>query len=771
MTPIKKVAVIGAGVMGAGIAAHVANAGVPVVLLDIVPDGAKDRSAIAKSALAKLQKAKPAAFMKKSSAKLVTPGNIEDDLGALQDCDWIIEAVTERVDIKHEIYAKVDAHRKGGSIVSSNTSTIPLAMLTDGLGDAFAADFVVTHFFNPPRYMPLLELVAGPQTRAEAIEAVTDFCDRQLGKGVVRCNDRPGFIGNRLGVFWGLTAISAATELGLAVEEADAILGKPMGIPKTGVFGMTDLVGLDLMPLVANSLGTALPEGDPFHALLPAPPLMERMIAEGLTGRKGKGGFYRVNRSQGKRKEAIDLQSGEYRPLIKVQIPVLKQARSNLTVLFEDDSSYGRYAWRVMSETLVYAATLVGDAADSVDAIDEAMRLGYNWDLGPFQLIDRIGAQYIVDRLRAENRAVPRILEHARQKPFYTIDDTARKVLGPNGTYGTMARPAGVLSLDDIKRASQPVLQNGSASLWDIGDGVACFEVTTHMNALDATVLSQLERSLECAERDFGALVVYNDGPHFSVGANLAQLGGVIDDGQAVADIVSYGQHVMTAMRDAPVPVVAAPAGMALGGGCELALHANAIQAHAECYMGLVEVGVGLIPGWGGCKEILYRLASSKSMPQGPMPASLKAFELISMAKVSGSAAEAKEMCFLRPTDGITMNRSRLLADAKARALQLSQNYAPVDSPVFRLSGSSGEALMVSQAEVMSGMGLASPHDVKICSKLAFVLTGGGTDPIELREEQHLLDLEKRAFLSLLGEPKSRDRIAHMLETGKPLRN
>jgi 3-hydroxyacyl-CoA dehydrogenase len=771
MPGIEKVAVIGAGVMGAGIAAHVANAGVPVLLFDIVPDGARERSAIARGALEALQKAKPPAFMQSSTAKHVTPCNIEDDLPALAECDWIIEAVTERLDVKHAIYAKIDAHRKTGSIVSSNTSTIPLTTLTAGLGEGFAADFVVTHFFNPPRYMPLLELVASPSTRPAAIAAIRDFCDHRLGKGVVRCNDRPGFIGNRLGVYWGLSSINAAIDLGLTVEEADAVMGRPLGIPKTGIFGMADLVGLDLLPLVAGSLGDALPPEDPFQAMLRPQPVMERLVAAGYTGRKGKGGFYRLNRAAGRRKEAVDLQTGEYRAAVCVDIPILKQARTTPLALIDDDSKYGRFARRVLGETLSYAAHLVGDAAENAEAIDEAMRLGYDWEQGPFELIDRIGVSELVARLDADGLAVPEFLRVAAGRPFYGVDAGRRRVLHASGGYKDVVQPDGVLLLEDVKLLSRPVIGGESAALWDIGDGVACFEITTRMNTLDGQVLAQLEASLERAGGDFDALVIYSDGPNFSAGANLAQLAGALEDADAIRKIVAYGQHLMTRLRDSDIPVVAAPAGLALGGGCELALHANAIQAHAECYMGLVEVGVGLIPGWGGCKELLWRLSTAKAMPRGPMPATMKAFETISTAKVSSSAAEARELGFLRPGDGITMNRKRLLTDAKAKAREMATRRVTSEPPRFQLSGLSGETLLVSSAEAMARMGLATDHDVTICARLAHVLTGGGASPIEVLDESRLLELEREAFIGLLAEPKSRERIAHMIQSGKALRN
>ena len=488
ITPIKKVAVIGAGVMGAGIAAHVANSGTPVVLLDIVPPGLADggdRSAIAKGAVDKLLKADPAAFMSKAAAKLVTAGNIEDDLALLAECDWIVEAVVERLDVKQALYAKIDAVRKPGSAVSSNTSTIPLDKLVGGLSDAFAADFLVTHFFNPPRYMRLLEVVAGEKTRPAAVASVSRFADVSLGKSVVACKDRPGFIANRLGVTWLQAAVVEAFDMGVTVEDADAIIGRPFGIPKTGVFALLDLVGLDLMPHVNASLAGALPKEDMFHDLYRPAPLIEKMIRDGYTGRKGKGGFYRVNREKNKAKEAIDLSTGEYRAQKKASVSAIGAAGRSLTKLFDHDSVHGRYAFAVMGRTLAYAALLVGDAADEIDSIDEAMRLGYNWKKGPFELIDDIGVEWFVARLEKAGLPVAPILRTAAGRSFYRIEDGRRQALGLDGAYRDVVRPDGVLMLADVKLTSKPILKNGSAALWDIGDGVVCFEFTSKMNSLD----------------------------------------------------------------------------------------------------------------------------------------------------------------------------------------------------------------------------------------------------------------------------------------------
>jgi 3-hydroxyacyl-CoA dehydrogenase len=773
MAEIKKVAVIGAGVMGAGIAAQVANAGCPVVLLDIVPAGAQNRNAIAEGAVERMLKADPAPFMSKSAAKLVTPGNTEDHLSLLADCDWIVEAIVERLDIKQALYAKIEAHRKPGSVVSSNTSTIPLASLVEGLPASFAQDFVITHFFNPPRYMRLLEAVGSAQTRPEALEAVSRFCDYRLGKSVVRTKDRPGFIANRLGVYWLQAAVVKAFELGLRIEEADAIIGKPAGIPKTGVFGLLDLVGLDLMPHVNASMAASLPESDPFHAFNKPMPLIERMVKEGYTGRKGKGGFYRINREAGKRKEAMNLATGQYEPERKAKVEAVSAAGRSLKALLEHDSKHGRYAWEVMGATLRYAAALLGDAADEVDAIDEAMRLGYNWKFGPFELIDQLGAEWFAARLEKEGLPVPEILRTAAGRGFYRIHDGRRQVLGLDGQYRDIVRPEGVLMLEDIKLTSKPLLKNGSASLWDIGDGVACFEFTSKMNALDLDTMDLLSKSIAKVRSDFKALVVYNEGSNFSAGANLglALFLANIAGWQQIEGMIAMGQQTYKALKYAPFPVVAAPSGMALGGGCEILLHSAAVQAHAETYAGLVEAGVGLIPGWGGCKEMLQRLAASKKMPKGPMPAVAKAFELISTATVAKSAAEAKELGFFRETDGVTMNRYRLLADAKAKALALCENYTPPEPLAFRLPGPSGMAALTMAAQGFFLVGKATKHDLVVSGELAKILTGGDADIVTPLDEEAVLKLERAAFMRLVRHPDTLARIEHMLETGKPLRN
>lgn len=772
MAEIKKVAVIGAGVMGAGIAAHVANAGLEALLLDIVPEGASDRSAIAKGAIEKLLKAEPAAFMSKANAKRVTPGNIEDDLAKLAECDWIIEAVVERLDVKQALYAKIDSARRPGTPVSSNTSTIPLGDLTNGLPEGFRHDFLITHFFNPPRYMRLLEVVSGPETNPESVARVSRFADVKLGKTVVTCKDTPGFIANRLGTYWMQAAVTQAFDLGLTVEEADVVMGRPFGFPKTGVFGLLDLVGLDLMPHVQGSLKRALPASDPFHALLKDVPLIETMISTGLTGRKGKGGFYRLNREGGgKVKEAIDLKTGQYRTEEKAALP--EEAGKDVSALLADASEMGRYAWGVMGRTLAYAARLVPEAADDIVAVDEAMRLGYNWKWGPFELIDRIGAAKLIARLKADGETIPDLLAKAEATPFYRIENGTRQYLGTDGAYHDIVRPEGVLLLADLKLKTEPLMKNGSAALWDIGDGVLCLEFTSKGNSLDEGIITLLGRAIKLVKDKHKALVIYNEGSNFSVGANLglALFACNIAAFGEVEKLVSSGQKTYQDLKYAPFPVVSAPAGMALGGGCEMLLHSSAVQAHAESYIGLVECGVGLVPGWGGCTEMLGRWQADKSLPKGPMPAPTKVFETVSVATVSKSAAEAKELLFLRESDGITMNRDRLLADAKARALKMAEDYKPPVPLELTLPGPSGKVAFVMAADGFHRRGIATKHDLVVADALATVLSGGKADHIAPVTEAQVLALELESFMRLIKTNGTLARIEHTLETGRPLRN
>ena len=759
---IERCAVLGAGLMGAGIAAHLANAGFPVLLLDM-----EQRAA---AAIDKLKKADPAPLMTPDAAKLITPGSF-DDLSGLAACDWIIEVIVEDLAAKRAMYDRVDAVRKPGSIVSSNTSTIPLASLAKKQSDAFRADFCITHFFNPPRYMRLLELVTGSETRPEVGAELAQLCDVRLGKGVVRCHDTPGFIANRIGTYWITVAVKEAIERGLTVEEADAV-HRPMGIPKTGVFGLVDLVGLDLMPLIGKSLLMSLGPADDFRRVLTEQPILTRMIGAGQTGRKGGGGFYRMEKRGAERVlQAIDLTTGQYRTTIKPRLEATEAGKRDLMALVNHPSPAGAYAKTVLVQVLGYAASLVPEIVDDVASVDEAMRLGYAWGQGPFELIDRLGAGWLAEAMVAEGRPVPPLLAH--RKPFYRVEAGQLQALTVAGDYADVRRPEGVLLLADIKRAGKPVLKNGSASVWDLGDGVLCLEFTSKMNSIDDQIMAMLGKAIGLAAKAYKGLVIYNEGENFCVGANLgvALFAANVAAWPVIEQAVAGGQAAYKALKYAPVPVVAAPFGMALGGGCEILMHSSAVVAHAELYTGLVEVGVGLLPGWGGCKELLGRWQASPMLPKGPMPAVAKAFEIISTAQVSKSAAQAVGLGFLRPTDGIVMNRDRLLYDAKQKVLALAEGYQPPAPFEYRLPGPGGLVALELAVDGFAAQGKATPHDVVVSKAVARVLTGGDTDMLDTMSEDDMTGLERAAFMTLVRNPASLARTEHMLTTGKPLRN
>ena len=777
---IRRAAVIGAGTMGSGIAAHLANAGIPVLLLDIVPAGAADRNMLAAGALTRMRTQQPIPFMSAEAAALVTPGNVEDDLGALCEVDWIIEAVFEDPAVKAPLYATLDAARRPGSIVSSNTSTIPLQALIAGQSDAFAADFAITHFFNPPRYMKLLELVSGPQTRPDVTAALHQVGDERLGKGVVVAKDTPGFIANRIGTFFMYCAMHEALEHGLSVEEADAICGKPMGLPKTGIFGLTDLVGLDLMPHIMKSFHATLPAGDAFLSLPTTFAPMERLIAAGNTGRKSKGGGFTrlVPGASGTRvKQVVDLQTGEYRAEHEPRLASLAAARgrSALKTLVSFDDRGGRFASSLLAQSLSYAAALVPAIADRISAVDAAMRLGYGWTFGPFELIDQLGAEAFAALLTKHGIAVPPLV--AQGQPFYRTEAGVLEELLPGGGYSAVPRDAGVLLLADVKRNTQPVMKNASASVWDIGDGVLCLEFTSKMNTIDPEIMAMIRRIVTTVGDGSGqykALVIYNDGDNFSVGANLglAMFLMNIASWDALEQSVADGQATYAALQRAPFPVVSAPAGMALGGGTEILLHSDAVQASAESYIGLVEAGVGIVPGWGGCKEMVLRhVAPLQGDAAKAMAAMGQVFQTIAMAKTSTSAADARALGFLRNTDGITMNRQRLLADAKARALALVPGYTPPAARSVSLPGARGRGMMMAGVKAMADAGKVTPHDVIVAGHLASVLSGGDADGSTPLDDTALLALERSHFMQLVHTSGTLARVEHMLATGKPLRN
>ncbi len=801
---ISKVAVIGSGVMGSGIAAQVANAGIPVVLLDIVPKDAKDRSALAKGAIEKMLKADPAPLMRKSNAKLITPGNLEDDLDLLKDVDWIIEVVLEDLKVKHATYEKLNKVRKKGSIITSNTSTIPLHKLVEGIGRDFEADFMITHFFNPPRYMRLLELVVGKNTRPDAVKTIREICDVKLGKGVVVCNDTPGFIANRLGVFWLTAGVNEAIRQGISIEAADAIMSKPVGIPKTGVFGLIDLVGIDLMPKLSSSLLSTLEKDDPYRKIFIDHPFVHGMIKEGYTGRKGKGGFYRLDpNSTGAKKEKQALKidakvfsESQYVKSNKIKLASEDAGKAGLKAVVEHEDEGGKYAWKVLSQTLAYAAFLVPEVADTIVEIDDGMKLGYNWKSGPFEMMDALGPAWFAEKLKAEGIAVPELLQQVGQGTFYKIENGKRQYFGTDGKYHDIKRPEGVLLLSDIKLASKPVLKNGSAKVWDIGDGVLCFEKTSKMNTFDEQIFDLLEETIKLigdGKKQYKALVVYNEASNFSAGANLGLAAFMINIAMwpQVEEFIARGQRVFMGLKFAPFPVVSAPSGMALGGGCEILLSSDAVQAHAETYCGLVEVGVGIIPGWGGCKELLLRFREREkkqfakdmgkigkkniwfSPDTTPMGPARKAFETIATATVAKSAFEAIDIGYLRESDNITMNRDRLLFDAKKKALALSNDYKPPEKAEdIRLPGAGGKTALDLAVSDLRKSGKATPYDVVVSGAVAAVVSGGkkGDWTVKMKEED-ILALELKEFMKLLKNEGTMARIEHMLENGKPLRN
>lgn len=808
MADINKIAVIGAGVMGSGIAAQVANAGLSVVLLDIVPPKLENfggnRNAFAEGAVAKMLKTEPAAFMRKSNAKLIETGNLEDDLDKLKDVDWIIEVVVENLEIKHKTYKLLDTHRKKGSIVSSNTSTIPLHKLAEGQSQSFKKDFMITHFFNPPRYMRLLELVVGKETRKDAIEVVHEFCDVRLGKGVVRCHDTPGFIANRLGVYWLTVGVNEAIKQGISVEVADAVMGKPCGIPKTGIFALIDLVGIDLMPKLSESLLSTLAKDDPYRDVFIDHKFVHKMIGAGYTGRKGKGGFFRLNPDAPKgtrEKQALPINADKFDESMYVKADKPKLAsvdagRKGLRAVVTTDDEGGKYAWEVLKQTLFYAAELVGEVADTIHDIDEGMKLGYNWKFGPFEMIDALGAKWFADKLLEDDIGVPDILDQVAESngTFYRIENGKQQYFGTDGKYHDVVRPDGVLLLRDIKLTSAPILKNGSAKVWGVGDGVLCFEKTSKMNTFDEEIFNLLEETkrLIAGSDDYRALVIYNEASHFSAGANLGLAIFMINIAMwpQVEGFVSRGQQVFMDLKFAPFPMVSAPSGMALGGGCEILLTADAVQAHAETYCGLVEVGVGLLPGWGGCKEMILRFQERErakyaadvgsigekqfmvSSDTTPVGAVRKAFETIGMASVAKSAQEAVDIGYFRESDGITMNRDRLLYDAKQRALKLAEGYEPPEKRTdIRLGGAGAKMALELAVSDLRKSGKATPYDVVVSDHLATVLSGGDTDHTETISEDDLIKLELSEFMKLLRNDGTLDRIEHMLSTGKPLRN
>ncbi|MBL0320034.1 MAG: enoyl-CoA hydratase/isomerase family protein [Alphaproteobacteria bacterium] len=800
MITITKVGVIGSGIMGSQIVAHLANAGLDVVLLDMVPEGAAQRDQLALQALERMKKANPAVLTHPRNIKRITIGNIEDDIELLKSCQWIVEAVVEDIEVKRTLYKKIDRVRRPNSIVSSNTSTIPVKALVEGMTKPFQQDFIITHFFNPPRYMPLLEMVTTNRNRKEIEAEMEEFAEKILGKGVVHCKDTPGFIANRIGSFWMTLALRKAIEMDISVEVADAVLSKPFGVPKTGVFGLMDLVGIDLMPKIAKSLLEYLPDNDHFHRVYENFPLVTNMIETGYIGRKGKGGFYRLHTDGDiKEKEAVNLQTGEYAPAKKVNMEIIDQAKKNVRLLLTSDEKASRFAYEVMIPTLAYASRLVPEAADSIDAIDKAMRLGYNWKWGPFQLIDKLstdtqsGAAWLAEQCTLLGMAVPENISAVGTGHFYHDEGRDIMVFSGPEQYHVQPVPDYGWTLADKKRGAKPLLKNGSASLWDVGDGVVCLEFTSKMNSLDPMVLELIQKSIALVkDQQYKGLIIGNDSDNFCVGANIGVLlfTANVAAWKMVDDVIKQGQSTYQSLKYAPFPVVTAASGMALGGGCEMLLHSDAAVVHMETYTGLVEVGVGIIPGWGGCTEMLVRHQKMRLKEQSTaaalgrmfsrislvktvnmMPAITKVFEYIATAKVSTSAEEAKEMGILRDSDKIVMNRQHVLAEAKAKCLALAPNYKAPEPDTLSLPGKTARTALHMGIQQFERRGKATPHDVVVSKALAYVLSGGDTDITKQLSEQQVLDLERAAFLELIQTPASLARLEHMLDVGKPLRN
>ncbi len=793
---IKRAAVLGAGIMGAGIAAHLANAGIPVLLLDVVPAaaaGATDaaaRNRLALTGIEKALKAKPAsAFYTPRAAKLVTAGNIEDDLAKLAEVDWIVEAVFERLDVKQSLYARVEEHRRPGGILSSNTSGLPATMLLEGRSDDFKRHFLITHFFNPVRFMKLLELVPGPETDPALMAFMGEFCTERLGKGVVYCKDRPNFIGNRIGTYGFMAAVHRMLDEGYKPEELDAIFGPAMGRPRSAVFRTADLAGVDTLLHVADNLYENLPD-DPQRALFKMPPFVREMVARGWTGDKAGQGFYQRTKqtgADGKREVlVIDPVALEYRQQEAVRFSSLDTAKINpdpferMRALITGDDRAGKLAWELTADTLLYSAAVAEEIAGDIVNIDNAMRWGFNWDAGPFETWDALGVETLAKRMRAEGRTLPPLVERVLsqgQGRFYVDTPTRSYFDFATGAYKPVPDTGLSLSLTLLKHAGKTVKANGSASLVDLGDGVLGLEFHTKMNAIDDDLTAMLRAAVEEGQRNWRAVVIGNEAPDFSVGANLLQvlMGAKMGMWEAIGSGVSALQQAHLLLKYSPVPVVVAPAGRALGGGAEIVMHGQKVRAAAESYIGLVEVGAGVIPAGGGCKELLARwqqLAPEK----GPFAASRHAFEIIAVATVATSAFDAMQYGFLRQTDAVTLDRARLLADAKADALALATakdqgKWAPPKPPTFRLPGSGGRMVLEQQVENLRLQGKAGEHDAVVSGKLAYVLTGGECSPLDELTEQHILDLEREAFLSLCGMPKTQDRMEYILRTGKPLRN
>ncbi len=805
MKRIHKVAILGAGTMGARIAAHFANAGVPSYLFDIVPPDADGpaRNKIAAAGFEAARKSKPAAFFEPSLAKLVTVGNFEDDLKKLGEVDWIIEAVVENLEIKRSLLHKVDAVRKPGTVITTNTSGLPVGKIAEGFPSDFRRSWFGTHFFNPPRYMRLLELIPTPDTDRALLEAVAWFSDVRLGKGVVYAKDTPNFIGNRIGTFSVLNVMRLMQEMELTIEDVDQLTGAPVGWPKSATFRTIDLVGLDILGHVVSNMTTNVRDE---RSELKIPDFYQEMLDRKLLGDKTKGGFYKKSKGHDGKEErlALDWKTLEYHPRHKPKFAALDMAKNveetgarvrmllGLEGTPQKNDKAGAFLWAALSDLWTYAANRIPEISDTVVEIDRAMKLGFNWEMGPFELWDAAGVEATVARMKKEGKAIAPNVEKllgSGKKNWY--EDNPGAASGKSffdlasGNWKPVAVPEGVWSVTVAKKSKGVVKKNSGASLIDLGDGVGCIEFHSKMNSLGADIIQLITQTLKPGGPGdaFDAFVITNDATNFSVGANLMLLLMAVQEEEwdDVDMVIRQFQGMTQAIKFSPKPVVVGAFGLTLGGGTEISLHAPARQPHAELYTGLVEVGVGLLPGGGGCKEMLLRaLESATSIrPDGRgesvelLEAMKRAFETIAMAKVATSAHEARGLGFLSDSDNISMNRERVLFDAKARALELTRGG--YEAPVLRMDlpapGENILATLKMGVYLMRQGEYISDHEVKIGNKVAEVLCGGNITPGTPVSEQYILDLEREAFKSLCGEKKTQERIQYTLKTGKTLRN
>jgi 3-hydroxyacyl-CoA dehydrogenase len=805
---IQKTVVLGAGTMGARIAAHFANAGLPCLLLDIVPKdaaregaSAAERNQLVTAGIAAAKKSRPAAFFTPALAGKISVGNFQDDLPRIADADWIIEAVAENLEIKRGLLAKVAQYRKPGAIVTTNTSGLPVHLIAEGLPEEFQQHWAGTHFFNPPRYMKLVEIIRGPKTKEDVAKTLEEFCDRRLGKGVVFAKDTPNFIANRIGTFSMLNALRLMEKLDMTIEEVDACTGPAVGWPKSATFRTADIVGLDvLMHVVKNIYETA--PNDESRESYKVPQVVEEMARRKWLGDKTGQGFYKKAKGGDGEKEilTLDLKTMEYRPKQKARFASIEtgktiedsreRLRAILTPLFEGQKTdkAQQFIWGAISEMCMYAGRRMPEIADRIEDIDRAMRWGFAWELGPFELVDAIGLAAFAEQIKKEGRALPAIFEKALssgRKSFYESEKGVTSVFDiASGKSSKVEDPAGILILKNLKEAAKEVERNSGASLIDLGDGVLCCEFHSKMNAIGADLIAMIHKGIKRLDTDFEAMVIANQATNFSVGANLmlVLVAAQEQEWDELHMAVKQFQNVNLAIKYSPKPIVAAPQGLALGGGCEISLHAAKIHAAAESYIGLVETGVGLIPGGGGTKEMLIHAnENAASGDELDLFHTLRPiFESIAMAKVGTSAEESRELGYLRRSDTVSINRDRLVADAKQTALALVQSgWKPAatswqegaQNTQIKVLGESFLAAAKMAVHLMVRGGYASDYDAHVARKLAGILTGGALSAPQMVSEQYLLDLEREAFVSLCGEKKTQARVAHTLKTGKPLRN